>query len=187
MKDADDTLKLHGLIQIDDVYWGGRSSGGKRGRGAPVKSPFVAAVSRNTQGHLIHIRLSRVKAFSSEAIKDWANQHLQPLSIVISDGLGCFRTFETCGHIHGTIVIGDSKDPEKIRPFRWLNTIIGNVKNSIRGTCHGVSKKHLSRYLAEFSFRFNRRFRLELMVPALINFSTKSKPIPQRQLRLAED
>ena len=174
MKNADDTLKLHGLIQIDDVYWGGKSHGGKRGRGAPGKSPFVAA-------------LSRVKAFSSVAIKDWADQHLQPLCIVISDGLGCFRSFETCGHIHHSIITGDSRDPEKIKPFRWLNTIIGNVKNAIRGTYHGVSKKHLSRYLAEFSFRFNRRFRMELMVPALITFSVKSKPLPQHQLRLAED
>lgn len=187
MKNADDTLKLHGLVQIDDVYWGGKSRGGKRGRGAPGKSPFVAALSRNTEGHPIHIRLSRVKAFSSEAIKDWADQHLQPLSIVISDGLGCFRSFETCGHIHHSIITGDSRDPEKIKPFRWLNTIIGNVKNAIRGTYHGVSKKHLSRYLAEFSFRFNRRFRMELMVPALITFSVKSKPLPQHQLRLAED
>ncbi|NOR24201.1 MAG: hypothetical protein GQ542_07370 [Desulforhopalus sp.] len=69
----------------------------------------------------------------------------------------------------------------------WLNTIIGNVKNSIRGTYHGVSKKHLSLYLAEFSFRFNRRFNLGQMVPALISFAVKSKPIPQHQLRLAED
>lgn len=179
MKSADDGMKLGGLIQIDDVYWGGKSRGGKRGRGTSGKSPFVAALSRNEKGYSIHLRLSKVKAFSSEAIKDWADRHLHPMSIVISDGLGCFNAFKDCGHIHATIITGDSKDPEKIKPFRWLNTIIGNVKNSIRGTYHGVSNKHLSCYLAEFSFRFNRRFRLELMVPSLIYFAVQSKPIPQ--------
>jgi transposase-like protein len=187
MKSADDKMKIGGLIQIDDVYWGGKSRGGKRGRGAPGKSPFVAALSRNTKGHPVHIRLSRVKTFSSEAIKHWADHHLNPKSIVISDGLGCFRSFEDCGHIHGAIITGDGRNPEKMKPFVWLNTIIGNVKNSIRGTYHGVSKKHLSLYLAEFSFRFNRRFNLDQMVPALISFSVKSKPIPHHQLRLAED
>ncbi|MGO8878605.1 MAG: transposase, partial [Desulfomonilaceae bacterium] len=32
------------------------------------------------------------------------------------------------------------------------------VKGNIRGVYHGVSSKHLGRYLAEFSYRFNRRY-----------------------------
>ena len=35
MKQADDRLMLEGFIELDDVYWGGKRSGGKRGRGAP--------------------------------------------------------------------------------------------------------------------------------------------------------
>ena len=34
---------MDGIIQIDDAYWGGERHGGKRGRGAPHKIPFVAA------------------------------------------------------------------------------------------------------------------------------------------------
>lgn len=187
MKDADDAMKLGGLIQIDDVYWGGKRSGGKRGRGAPGKTPFLAALTRNTKGHPIYMRLSRVQAFSSDAMKAWSDRHLYPQSIVISDGLGCFRSFHDSGHIHGAVITGDGRDPEKMKPFHWLNTIIGNVKNSIRGTYHGVSHKHLSRYLAEFSFRFNRRFRLEKMVPAMIALCAQSRPITQSQLTVAED
>lgn len=67
------------------------------------------------------------------------------------------------------------------------NSFIGNVINATRGTYHDTSQKHLSHYLGEISFRFNHRFRLELMVPALINLATRSKLIPQRQLRLAEE
>lgn len=187
MKNDDDKRKLHGLIIVDDVYNGGKRQGGKRGRGAPGKSPIIAALSRNEMGHPIHLRLSRVKAFSCDAVRAWAEQHLEPESIIISDGLGCFNTFTSDGHIHFVRTTGNSRDPERIKPFNWLNIIIGNVKNAIRGTYHGVSKKHLSRYLGEFSFRFNHRFRLELMVPALIKLATRSKPIPQHQLRLAED
>jgi len=46
MKNADDTLKLHGLIQINDVYLGGQSSGGKRGRGATGKSAFCRSIEQ---------------------------------------------------------------------------------------------------------------------------------------------
>ncbi len=65
---TDDTRKLGGLNQIDDVYWGGKSRGGKRDRGAPGKTPFIAALTRNTRGHPINMRLSRVQAFSSVAM-----------------------------------------------------------------------------------------------------------------------
>ena len=36
--------RLGGRVELDDVYLGGERTGGKRGRGAPGKTPFVAAV-----------------------------------------------------------------------------------------------------------------------------------------------
>ena len=65
--------------------------------------------------------------------------------------------------------------------------MLGNVKKAIHGTYHFVSEKHLPRYLAEFCFRFNRRFYLGSMVGALINAATQSKPIPYHRLKLAEN
>lgn len=34
MKESDDRYPIGGIIQLDDVYWGGERRGGKRGRGA---------------------------------------------------------------------------------------------------------------------------------------------------------
>jgi hypothetical protein len=45
--------------------------------------------------------------------------------------------------------------------------VIGNVKNALHGTRHAVSGRHLPRYLAEFCYRFNRRFQLHTMVDRL--------------------
>lgn len=42
--------KLGGLVQIDDVYLGGKNLGGTRNRGDPGKTPFVAALNRNKKG-----------------------------------------------------------------------------------------------------------------------------------------
>lgn len=41
MMTADDCCALRGLIELDDVYWGGKRSGGKRGIGAPGKHLFL--------------------------------------------------------------------------------------------------------------------------------------------------
>ncbi len=74
--------------------------------------------------------------------------------------------------------------------FTWVNTIIGNVKNAITGTYHSVGgrygHKHLPRYLAEFCYRFNRRIRLDNMLPRLVNAALRTPPMPYRLLTLAE-
>ena len=49
MKERDDTRPLGGWVQLDDAYWGGQRRGGKSGRGAPGKTPFVAAVELNAE------------------------------------------------------------------------------------------------------------------------------------------
>ena len=41
---------LTGRVEMDDAYLGGVRSGGKRGRGAAGKTPFVAAVSTSPRG-----------------------------------------------------------------------------------------------------------------------------------------
>ena len=43
--------KLEGRVEIDDAYLGGERPGGKRGRGAAGKQPFVAAVEKAGCSH----------------------------------------------------------------------------------------------------------------------------------------
>ena len=44
--------------------------------------------------------------------------------------------------------------------FRWVNTILGNIKNALRATYHAIRPKYAQRDLSEFEYRFNRRFDL---------------------------
>jgi len=63
------------------------------------------------------------------------------------------------------------------------------AKNKIqfqRGTCHSFRKKHIPRYLAEFQYRFNRRFDLPSMIPRLAYVAVRTPPMPLRLLTLAE-
>jgi hypothetical protein len=64
--------------------------------------------------------------------------------------------------------------------------VIGNVKNALHGTRHAVSGRHLPRYLAEFCYRFNRRFQLHTMVDRLTYVALRTQPVPQHLLKLAE-
>lgn len=186
MKERDDSQQLAGYIQLDDAYWGGERRGGKRGRGAPGKTPFVAAVQTNEEGHPIAMRFTRVKGFSKEEISQWAKRHLSAACTVVSDGLGCFSAVQDAGCEHEAIVTGGGPASVTLEAFTWINTMIGNVKNSIHGTYHAVSEKHLPRYLAEFCYRFNRRFILEDMIPRLGYAAVYTPPMPGRLLKVAE-
>jgi transposase-like protein len=185
MKERDDKKPLAGFIQLDDAYWGGVRRGSK-GRQAQGKSPFVAAVSLNEEGHPIRMRFSVVKGFRKEELTRWAKANLAPKSLVISDGLACFRGVEDANVFHQAIVTGGGPDCVELPYFKWVNTMISNVKNSMHGTYHALRLKHLPRYLAEFSYKFNRRFDLKAMINRLIFACSQTPPMPERLLKLAE-
>jgi len=186
MKESDDGVVLSGTIQLDDVYWGGERHGGKRGRGSADKTPFVAAVSINSEGHPMTMNMNVVKGFRSREISRWAKKHLDANAHVVSDGLACFKAVQDAGCQHTSIVTGGGAACVNREEFTWVNTMIGNVKKAMIGTYHAINGKHLPRYLAEFCYRFNLRFQLKDMVTHLAKISAHTPPMPMRLLKLAE-
>lgn len=70
--------------------------------------------------------------------------------------------------------------------FKWVNTLLGNVKNALTGTFHAFNLKHAPRYLADFEYRFNRRFDLGSMIERFGYAALRTPPMPYRPLKLAE-
>lgn len=186
MSDRDDAYVLRGKIQIDDAYLGGERPGGKAGRGSENKIPIVAAVSVNEAGRPVHAKITPVAGFSSEAIATWARDHLAPGSAVLSDGLACFRSVTAAGCSQEVIVTG-GRHPNDLPQFRWINTVLGNLKTSLNGTFHAFNfDKYARRYLGGHCFRFNRRFSLAEMTERIANAVCCCKPCTERNLRVAE-
>ena len=51
------------------------------------------------------------------------------------------------------------KGPEVVgRFFPWVHIALSNLKRFVLGTHHRPQAKHLSRYVAEFAYRLNRRW-----------------------------
>jgi hypothetical protein len=132
------------------------------------------------------MRLSKLKSFCKEEIAQWAERHLEASSYVVSDGLPCFSGIEDAGCEHEAIVTGGGPESVTLEVFAWVNTMIGNVKNSMHGSYHAIRERHLPRYLAEFCYRFNRRFKLEDMIPRLGYAAVRTPPMPHRLLSMAE-
>ena len=179
MSERDRKKSLSGLIQADDAYLGGKGRGGKRGRGAKRKQPFLAAVEIDLENRPKRMKLSTVKSFTRKEVGKWAERNLSPnSSYVVTDGLSCFKALGNVVRLHIAKTVGKGKKSTDDPAFKWVNTVLGNVKNSIKGTYHSNRKIYAGRYLAEFQYRFNRRYDLRSILPRLIYASVRTPPLP---------
>lgn len=190
MRLAEDKRRLHGRVEIDDAYLGGEFSGGKTGRGSDNKVPFVAAVQTTAAGHPLYACLS-VQPPTSHAMAGFAANHLGASSVVVSDGLRCFMAVRQPGIEHQRVVLRPRLNGKaacvKLPQFKWINTLLGNLKTAITGTYHAFDfAKYAHRYLAEFQFRFNRRFDMKTILPHLLLSLLAAPPSSERWLRTAE-
>ena len=186
MMERDRNKPLEGRVEMDDAYLGGRRSGGKRGRGSASKMPFVAAVETTKEGKPARIKLRRVKRFQKVRIMKLTRRICKPGTTVVSDGYGCFRGVADADCTHERVLSTGRRDVLN-GTFKWVSTTLGNIKSAITGTFRKVSQKHAPRLLAEFEYRFNRRYDLPAMIPRLGWVAVRTLPMPYRLLKLAED
>jgi transposase-like protein len=172
--------KLSGRVEVDDAYLGGERPGGKRGRGAAGKTPFVAVVETTAERKPRRLKLAVVKGFRKREVERLAEAAIEPGTSVVSDGLSCWPAVEKAGCTHVAMAVGSGKRAASWTPFRWVNTTLGNIKTALAGTYHHVSAKHAQSHLTSFAYRFNRRFQLDSIVERLAWAAVRTTPQPYR-------
>jgi len=186
MTEREEKRRLSGHVVLDDAYLGGELRG-KAGRGSVNKVPFVAAVQLDENERPQIVRFDRVAGFRKEEIAAWAKRYMKPGSSVVSDGLNCFPGVIQDGTTHQREVVGKGRRSTDMHCFAWVNILLGNLKTALSGTYHAFRfKKYGHRYLAEYQYRFNRRFDLKAMLPRLLRAAVTTSPRPEAWLRLAE-
>lgn len=186
MYEREETTKLSGRVEVDDAYLGGEFPGGKAGRGSENKTPFIAAIQTNASLNPVYAVFQQVKSFSLAEISSWAKRSLVPDTVVVSDGLQCFSAVSEAGCFHQREVVGKNRKSTDMECFKWINTILGNLKTAVSGTYHAFDfEKYGYRYLGECQYRFNRRFKLAAMFPRLLYAAMHTGCRPEGFLRLA--
>ena len=172
-------------IEIDDAYIGGERTGEGCGRGRRGHTPFIVAIETSDDGRPLHARLQVVRGFGpvNQAPvlqcrgRNHCRQRRRPM-------VSLHR--RTAGH-HPSAPRHRLRSQVSHHPaFRWANTVLANVKNSLLAAHRQVGGKHLPRYLGAFAWRFNRRFVLKTIHERLAIAATTTPPMPYRLLKLAE-
>jgi transposase len=147
----DDGGMLKGVVEADETYYGGKRPG-KRGRGAAGKTPIVGIVERGGK-----VKAKVVNVVTTANCFGNIIQNVERGSTVHTDELPVYNYAGGYGYKHEVINHGRK---EYVRGACHTNTIEGfwaQLKRSIDGTHHSVSRKYLQRYVNEFSYRYNRR------------------------------
>jgi transposase-like protein len=146
--------RLAGRVEVDESYIGGKSQG-KRGRGAGKKALVVLAVQLVKKNEIGRIRLAQAPDASAESLTKAVLSMVEPGAEVRTDAWNGYNDLATKGYKHKavrqTATVGDDLLPA-------CHRVVSLLKRWLLGTHQGaVSHKHLSYYLDEFTFRFNRR------------------------------
>ena len=109
-----------------------------------------------------------------------------PASNLVTDELAgytkpgeLFASHQTVTHSQGEYVSKDDPDVTS----NSIESAFALLKRGVYGTFHSVSKKHLHRYLAEFSFRWNHRSKSDAsrafaIVKSAVGKRLTYKPLP---------
>lgn len=155
------TDKLDGIVEADETYVGGKLKGHGKGFHVENKTPVLTLVERGGEARsrvLDRVTGENIRQALAEEVDASARLMTDENNLYIVPG----RTFAS----HETV---EHRAREYARPSRvhaaavHCNTAEGyfsQLKRSIDGTHHQVSREHLHRYVAEFDFRYNTR-RLE--------------------------
>lgn len=160
---------LHGIVEMDETYIGGKprkGNGGnrpKRGRGTS-KTPVVGMVER---GGDVKAKVVKNRKLDSKTLSALVRANVDTSNaILITDeyrgylGISRFMHHETVDH--QIWYVDGHKHTNTVEGFWAL------LKRGIVGQYHKVSIRHLHKYIDEFCYRYNHRGQDDLFAQTIL-------------------
>ena len=149
---------LTGEVEADETFIGGKEknkhawqrTGGKQGGAGKVA--VLGILQREGE-----LRTGLTPSLSARNVQSAVRDNVEAGSLVLTDEHPSFRGLSR-DYIHHTV---NHSAGEYVRKFyihtNGIESVWALFKRQIIGTHHYLSPKHLSRYLGEMTWRFNRR------------------------------
>lgn len=160
---------LDGVVEMDETYVGGRRLGLGVFEGKQNKEIVIGIRKRGGDLKFIHARDA-----SAKVIREIVGDHVsEDVEVIVTDESAIYpAALRSKKERHVTV---NHKAKEYVRGMAYTNTVesaFSLLKRGIIGTWHRVSAKHLSAYLNEMTFRFNRRKHHDLFLDTLRHMVT---------------
>lgn len=89
--------RLRGRLEADDACMGRERHGGKRGRDAPGKRPFILAIQTTPAGKPGLVQAQAVNNLGSTTMSRWAKKALRPTTTLLPDDWAAYASTQVIG------------------------------------------------------------------------------------------
>jgi len=171
MEEAPDFLR--GTVEVDETYIGGRYDA-RRKRNPREKIGVIGLIERKGR-----VQAARIPSRAQSSLVGTIRDRVLPEAHVMTDQ---YAAYKPLGRTHQHDVINHIE--AFARGSIHTNTIENFwslLKRGIIGSYHKISEKHLDRYLAEFTYRFNRREVRDLFIMTLERM-LREEPMKYKEL-----
>lgn len=154
---GNDPHELAGLVEIDEVYIGGKEDAKhvhKRlglGRGTIGKAAVIAGRERDSG----RVRAEVPAVVSRRTATGFAYRNVAAGSTIHTDESAIYNKLGGLIYRHETINHGLGEYARANVTTNSVESVFAVMKRGIHGVYHHVSPKHLGRYVGEFAFRLN--------------------------------
>lgn len=167
--------KLFGTVEVDETYLGGRTRPKDQFRN---KSGIMGMTARDGDTKAFQIANRDTLTIFSKI-----QEHVSPDALIMTDEAGVYKKLPKIGYRRGGV---KHSQKEYVRGDIHTNSIESFwalFKRGYHGTYHTMSKKHLQRYVDEFTYRFNsRKEDMNDKFAAVVNQITKRGNLPYKEL-----
>lgn len=157
MIEREELYTLTGTVQTDEILIGGQGTSRSKNPNKTNKTPFLMTVSETSDGKPRFLKLQELEDVTAQYVIPAIELGVEPGSLLKTDGAGVYRSTQLKGYEVKQKSYNQFPD-ETLEHLRWLNTLTSNLKRFLISTYHGVFPKYRRAYLAEFAYRFNRRY-----------------------------
>ena len=181
---------LHGEVEIDDTWIGGTQAGLRGSRQLRGRRAALVLVAVEKRGKASgRLRMAVIPDFKAVTLSSFIKQNIAPGSTIYTDGLKTFTGLKEMGYEHIPRSQPSASDLRKgsksVVPL--ADRAIGNLKQWLIGTHHGVSRDQLQVYLDEFVFRHNRRKQPMAAFQTLLGLGAEHIPTLCHRIRGGKD
>ncbi|HTA62865.1 MAG TPA: IS1595 family transposase [Bacteroidia bacterium] len=162
------------ILEMDETYIGGKPRKGpngkfdirtdksSRGRGT-FKIPIIGVKDREKK--LIYARVAlpneKNQTLTGQQLLNVLNDVAKAGSTIMTDQFRSYRILSKYGYVHLKLD-HDTKFVDGIIHTNGLESFWSIFKRGVYGVYHSVSRKHLQKYVNEFTFRYNNKDNAEI-------------------------
>ena len=176
LRDRDKIYKLKNIVELDGTNFGRKMSGNQRRVLVAIETrPWIDENGKSKQ----RAGFARVEIANEERdpTLEFLKSAVEPKTKIQTDAGKAFLSLkdETDKYDFKSMVT-DSKQEIIDAWLPWVHKFISNAKSWIIGTHHGVEAKYLELYLAEYTYRFNRRHDPDSLFHRALQACTSARP-----------